>query len=64
MRRQKTKPNPKTLKSMRDTPPVNGLKMYTEIHGDWKTAGALHGSYMTIDLNFAHTHTSSIKSAR
>lgn len=35
--------------------PVNGLKMYYEIHGTG-TAGAtplvlLHGSYMTIELN-------------
>ena len=33
--------------------PVNGLKMYYEIHGDGKPLVLLHGSYMTIDLNFA-----------
>ena len=43
---------PKTLKSS-GYAPVNGLKMYYEIHGDGKPLVLLHGSYMTIDLNFA-----------
>jgi pimeloyl-ACP methyl ester carboxylesterase len=42
----------KTLKSS-GYAPVNGLKMYYEIHGDGKPLVLLHGSYMTIDLNFA-----------
>lgn len=33
--------------------PVNGLKMYYEIHGEGKPIVLLHGSYMTIDLNFS-----------
>jgi hypothetical protein len=37
--------------------PVNGLKMYYEIHGTGTAAAAplvlLHGSYMTIELNFS-----------
>ena len=32
--------------------PVNGLKMYYEVHGDGKPLVLLHGSFMTIDLNF------------
>lgn len=32
--------------------PVNGLKMYYEIHGKGKPIVLLHGSYMTIDLNW------------
>ena len=43
---------PKTLKSS-GYAPVNGLKMYYEIHGEGKPLVLLHGSYMTIDLNFA-----------
>ena len=43
---------PKTLKSS-GYAPVNGLKMYYEIHGDGKPLVLLHGSYMTVDLNFA-----------
>lgn len=33
--------------------PVNGLKMYYEIHGEGKPLVLLHGSFMTIDLNFS-----------
>jgi pimeloyl-ACP methyl ester carboxylesterase len=43
---------PKTLKSS-GYAPVNGLRMYYEVHGDGKPLVLLHGSYMTIDLNFA-----------
>jgi pimeloyl-ACP methyl ester carboxylesterase len=32
--------------------PVNGLKMYYEIHGEGKPLVLLHGSFMTIDLAF------------
>lgn len=32
--------------------PVNGLKMYYEIHGTGKPLILLHGSYMSIDLNY------------
>ena len=32
--------------------PVNNLEMYYEIHGAGKPVVLLHGSYMTIDLNF------------
>jgi pimeloyl-ACP methyl ester carboxylesterase len=41
----------KTLKSS-GYAPVNGLKMYYEVHGDGKPLVLLHGSFMTIDLNF------------
>jgi pimeloyl-ACP methyl ester carboxylesterase len=33
--------------------PVNGLKMYYEVHGAGAPVVLLHGSYMTIDLNWA-----------
>lgn len=33
--------------------PVNGLKMYYEIHGDGEPIVLLHGAYMTIGLNWA-----------
>lgn len=32
--------------------PVNGLKMYYEIHGEGKPIVLLHGSYMSIDMNW------------
>lgn len=32
--------------------PVNGLKMYYEVHGSGKPLVLLHGSYMAIDLNY------------
>ncbi len=32
--------------------PVNGLKMYYEIHGEGKPLVLLHGSFMTIDMNY------------
>jgi pimeloyl-ACP methyl ester carboxylesterase len=32
--------------------PVNGLKMYYEIHGSGKPLVLIHGSYMNIDLNY------------
>lgn len=32
--------------------PVNGLEIYYEIHGEGKPLLLLHGSYMTIDLNW------------
>lgn len=34
--------------------PVNGLKMYYEIHGQGKPLVLLHGSFMTIDLNYGY----------
>ena len=43
---------PKTLKSS-GYAPVNGLKMYYEVHGEGSPVVLLHGSFMTIDLNFA-----------
>lgn len=33
--------------------PVNGLKIYYEIHGSGKPLVLLHGAYMTISLNFS-----------
>jgi pimeloyl-ACP methyl ester carboxylesterase len=42
---------PTTLKSS-GYAPVNGLKMYYEIHGEGKPLLLLHGSYMTIPLNW------------
>jgi pimeloyl-ACP methyl ester carboxylesterase len=47
----KTLKSRKTLKSS-GYAPVNGLKMYYEIHGEGKPLVLLHGSYMTIDLNW------------
>jgi pimeloyl-ACP methyl ester carboxylesterase len=44
--------NTKTLKSS-GYAPVNGLKLYYEIHGEGKPLVLLHGSYMTIDLNWS-----------
>jgi len=32
--------------------PVNGLKIYYEVHGEGKPLVLLHGSYMSIDLNY------------
>ena len=32
--------------------PVNGLKLYYEIHGEGQPIVLLHGAYMTIDLNW------------
>jgi pimeloyl-ACP methyl ester carboxylesterase len=40
-----------TLKS-KGYAPVNGLKLYYEIHGDGQPIVLLHGAYMTIDLNW------------
>jgi pimeloyl-ACP methyl ester carboxylesterase len=42
---------PKTLVSS-GYAPVNGLKMYYEIHGAGKPVVLLHGSYMNIDMNY------------
>ena len=33
---------------------VNGLKLYYEVHGEGQPLVLLHGSYMTIPLNWAH----------
>ena len=33
---------------------VNGLKMYYEVHGTGKPIVLLHGSYMTIPMNWSH----------
>jgi pimeloyl-ACP methyl ester carboxylesterase len=45
-------PTTKTLKSS-GYAPVNGLKMYYEIHGEGKPVVLLHGSYMNIDMNWS-----------
>lgn len=45
-------PGPKTLRSS-GYAPVNGLKLYYEIHGEGQPLVLLHGSYMTIDLNWS-----------
>ncbi|WP_286589410.1 alpha/beta hydrolase [Sphingobacterium sp. N143] len=34
--------------------PVNGLKMYYEVYGEGKPIVLLHGSFMTIPLNWAN----------
>ncbi|MCF6405049.1 alpha/beta hydrolase [Chitinophaga filiformis] len=44
--------NPATLKSS-GYAPVNGLKLYYEIHGEGQPLVLLHGAYMTIDLNWS-----------
>jgi pimeloyl-ACP methyl ester carboxylesterase len=41
-----------TLKSSGLTP-VNGIKMYYEVHGEGKPIVLLHGSYMSIPLNWS-----------
>ena len=43
--------NPKTLKTS-GYAPVNGLKLYYEVHGEGKPLVLIHGSYMTIGLNW------------
>jgi len=43
---------PTTLKSS-GYAPVNGLKLYYEVHGAGKPLVLIHGAYMTIDLNYA-----------
>ncbi|HMG07527.1 MAG TPA: alpha/beta hydrolase [Mucilaginibacter sp.] len=48
---QQSKSNISTIKSS-GYAPVNGLKMYYEIHGEGKPIVLLHGSYMSIDLNY------------
>ncbi len=42
------------LKSLKTSgiAPVNGVKMYYEIHGEGKPIVLLHGSYMSIDMNW------------
>ncbi len=42
---------PKTLKSS-GYAPVNGLKLYYEVHGEGQPILLLHGAYMTIGLNW------------
>jgi len=32
--------------------PVNGLRMYYEVHGDGRPLVLLHGGLLTIDLSF------------
>lgn len=44
-------PAQKTLRSS-GYAPVNGLKMYYEIHGEGKPLVLLHGAFMNIDLNY------------
>jgi len=44
-------PAPKTLKSS-GYAPVNGLKMYYEIHGEGKPVVLLHGAFMNIPMNW------------
>ena len=48
---QQANTNNTTLKSS-GYAPVNGLKLYYEIHGEGKPLVLLHGSYMSIDLNY------------
>lgn len=43
--------NMNTLKSS-GYAPVNGLKMYYEIHGEGRPLVLVHGSYMNINLNY------------
>lgn len=49
---QQAPASPKTLKSS-GYAPVNGLKLYYEIHGEGQPLVLLHGAYMTIDLNWS-----------
>ena len=49
---QKAPAGPKTLKSS-GYAPVNGLKLYYEIHGEGQPLVLLHGAYMTIDMNWS-----------
>lgn len=44
--------SPATLRSS-GYAPVNGLKLYYEIHGEGQPLVLLHGAYMTIDLNWS-----------
>lgn len=44
--------------------PVNNLEMYYEIHGTGKPIVLLHGSYMTIDLNFKKLIAELVKKRR
>lgn len=48
---QSTANTSKTLRSS-GYAPVNGLKMYYEIHGDGEPLVLLHGSFLSIDMNF------------
>ena len=49
---QSTGSSLKTLKSS-GYAPTNGLKMYYEVHGEGEPLVLLHGSFMTIDLNWS-----------
>jgi pimeloyl-ACP methyl ester carboxylesterase len=42
----------KALEPVKGYAPVNGLKMYYEVHGSGKPLLLLHGSFMTIGLNY------------
>lgn len=59
----KVTPSTKTLKSS-GYAPVNGLKMYYEIHGEGKPLVVLHGSYMTIDMNWGHLMPEFVKTRK
>lgn len=43
---------------------VNGLKMYYEVYGEGKPIVLLHGSYMTIPMNWAHVIPQMAKSRK
>jgi pimeloyl-ACP methyl ester carboxylesterase len=49
---QQTANKPATLKSS-GYAPVNGIKVYYEVHGEGKPIVLLHGAFMTINLNWA-----------
>lgn len=46
--------NENTKPTESDYADVNGLKMYYEVYGEGKPLVLLHGSYMTIPLNWSH----------
>lgn len=43
-----------TVKAERAYADINGLKMYYEVHGEGKPLVLLHGSFMTIPLNWSN----------
>jgi len=45
--------NTKTTLKTSGYAPVNGIKVYYEVHGEGKPLVLLHGAYMTINLNWA-----------
>ena len=49
---QQTNSNTSATSKTSGYAPVNGLKMYYEIYGEGKPLVLIHGSYMSIDLNY------------